>query len=76
VGTSTTPQDNGTGNKQGVGVFNRNAPMNHHESMRDNMTQFVSPSFRSSEINTCMHLDTGNVGEANRASLVFVDKPP
>ncbi|XP_045078717.1 zinc finger and SCAN domain-containing protein 26-like isoform X4 [Coregonus clupeaformis] len=26
VGTATTPQINGTGNKQGVGVFERNAP--------------------------------------------------
>ncbi|XP_041727977.2 Krueppel-like factor luna isoform X2 [Coregonus clupeaformis] len=68
VGTATTPQVKGTGNKQEVGVFNRNTPMIHHESMRDNTMQLVSPSFRPSEINTGMHLGTGNAGEANKAS--------
>uniref|UniRef100_A0A673VW94 C2H2-type domain-containing protein n=1 Tax=Salmo trutta TaxID=8032 RepID=A0A673VW94_SALTR len=71
VGTATTPQDNGTGNKQGVGVFNRNAPMIrsvHPDSMRDNTTLLVSPSFRPSEINTGMHLGTGKAGEANKDS--------
>uniref|UniRef100_A0A8C7PD70 C2H2-type domain-containing protein n=1 Tax=Oncorhynchus mykiss TaxID=8022 RepID=A0A8C7PD70_ONCMY len=68
VGTTTTPQVNATGNKQGVGGFNRNSPMIHTESMRDNTTQFVSPGFRPSEINTEMHLGTGNVGEANKDS--------
>uniref|UniRef100_A0A8C7GUK0 C2H2-type domain-containing protein n=1 Tax=Oncorhynchus kisutch TaxID=8019 RepID=A0A8C7GUK0_ONCKI len=71
VGTATTQQVNGTGNRQGVGVFERNAPMIrpvHPESMRDNTMQLVSPGFRPSEINTGMHLDTGNAGEANKAS--------
>eukprot|EP00063_Salmo_salar_P075422 XP_014050257.1 PREDICTED: zinc finger and BTB domain-containing protein 18-like [Salmo salar] len=71
VGTATTPQDNGTGNKQGVGVFNRNAPMIRSvlpELMRDNTTLLVSPSFRPSEINTGMHLGTGKAGEANKDS--------
>uniref|UniRef100_A0A4W5Q1G9 C2H2-type domain-containing protein n=1 Tax=Hucho hucho TaxID=62062 RepID=A0A4W5Q1G9_9TELE len=68
VGTATTPQVNGTGNKQGVGVFERTAPMIHHDSMKDNMTQLVSPGFRPSEINTGNHLDTGNAGEANKDS--------
>ncbi|XP_014050124.1 zinc finger protein 202 isoform X2 [Salmo salar] len=70
VGTAIT-QINGTGNKQGVGGFNRNAPMIrpvHPDSMRDNTTLLVSPSFRPSEINTGMHLGTGNAGEANKAS--------
>eukprot|EP00063_Salmo_salar_P090365 XP_014065200.1 PREDICTED: neurotrophin receptor-interacting factor 1-like isoform X7 [Salmo salar] len=72
VGTATTPQVNGTGNKQGVGVFNRNAPTIHpvhHESMRDNTMQLVSPGFRPTEINTSTRLDAGNTGEANKASL-------
>nr|XP_046189079.1 zinc finger protein 629-like isoform X3 [Oncorhynchus gorbuscha] len=72
VGTVTTPQDNGTGNKQGVGVFNRNAPSIHpvhHKSMRDNTMQLVSPGFRPTEINTSTRLDAGNTGEANKASL-------
>ncbi|XP_064782743.1 uncharacterized protein LOC135507110 isoform X8 [Oncorhynchus masou masou] len=68
VGTASTPQVNVTGNNQGVGGFNRNAPMNHHDSMRDNTTQLVSPGFRPSEINSEMHLDTGNAGEANKDS--------
>uniref|UniRef100_A0A4W5PVW0 C2H2-type domain-containing protein n=1 Tax=Hucho hucho TaxID=62062 RepID=A0A4W5PVW0_9TELE len=68
VGTATTPQVSGTGNKQGVGVFNRNAPMICHESMRDNTTQLVSPGFRPPEKNTGMHLGTGNACEANKAS--------
>uniref|UniRef100_A0A4W5QD37 C2H2-type domain-containing protein n=1 Tax=Hucho hucho TaxID=62062 RepID=A0A4W5QD37_9TELE len=68
VGTATAPQDNGTGNKQGERVFNRNTPMIRHDSMRDNTTQLVSPGFRPSEINTGMHLGTGNEGEANKAS--------
>ncbi|XP_038837721.1 uncharacterized protein LOC120035035 [Salvelinus namaycush] len=71
VGTATAPQDNRTGNTQGVGVFNRNAPTIHpvrHKSMRDNTTQLVSPVFRPSEINTGMHLGTGNAGEANKDS--------
>uniref|UniRef100_A0A673Y450 C2H2-type domain-containing protein n=1 Tax=Salmo trutta TaxID=8032 RepID=A0A673Y450_SALTR len=70
VGTATTPQVNGTGNKQEVGVFNRNSPMIrpvHPDSMRDN-TLLVSPGFRPSEINTGMHLVTGNAGEANKDS--------
>ncbi|XP_031670956.1 zinc finger protein 629-like isoform X3 [Oncorhynchus kisutch] len=72
VGTSTTPQVNGSGNKQGVGVFNRNAPSIHpvhHKSMRDNTMQLVSPRFRPTEINTSTRLDAGNTGEANKASL-------
>ncbi|XP_036789812.1 zinc finger and SCAN domain-containing protein 21-like isoform X4 [Oncorhynchus mykiss] len=72
VGTSTTPQVNGSGNKQGVGVFNRNAPSIHpvhHKSMRDNTMQLVSPGFRPTEINTSTRLDAGNTGEANKASL-------
>uniref|UniRef100_A0A673Y4J0 Zinc finger protein 213-like n=1 Tax=Salmo trutta TaxID=8032 RepID=A0A673Y4J0_SALTR len=68
VGTATTPQDNGTGNKQEVGVFNRNTPMIRHKSMRDNTTLLVSPGFRPSEINTGMQLGTGNAGEANKDS--------
>uniref|UniRef100_A0A4W5PSC3 C2H2-type domain-containing protein n=1 Tax=Hucho hucho TaxID=62062 RepID=A0A4W5PSC3_9TELE len=68
VGTATVPQDNGTGNKQGEGVFNRNAPMIHTESMRGNTTQLVSLGFRPSEINTGMHRGTGNAGEANNDS--------
>ncbi|CDQ95126.1 unnamed protein product [Oncorhynchus mykiss] len=67
VGTATTPQDNGTGNKQGVGGFNRNAPMIHPKSMRDNKTQLVSPGFRPSEKNI-RRPGTGNAGEANTAS--------
>uniref|UniRef100_A0AAZ3SVL0 C2H2-type domain-containing protein n=1 Tax=Oncorhynchus tshawytscha TaxID=74940 RepID=A0AAZ3SVL0_ONCTS len=67
VGTSTTPQVNGSGNKQGVGGFNRNAPMIHPKSMRDNTTQLVSPRFRPSEKNT-RRPGTGNSGEANKAS--------
>ncbi|XP_042172981.1 zinc finger protein 550 isoform X4 [Oncorhynchus tshawytscha] len=72
VGTSTTPQVNGSGNKQGVGGFNRNAPSIHpvhHKSMRDNTMQLVSPGFRPTEINTSTRLDAGNTGEANKASL-------
>ncbi|XP_045578900.1 zinc finger protein 773 isoform X6 [Salmo salar] len=71
VGTGTTPQINGTGNKQGVGGFNRNAPMIrpvYPDSMRDNTTLLVSPGFRPSEINTGMHLGTGNAREANKDS--------
>uniref|UniRef100_A0A4W5QHG3 C2H2-type domain-containing protein n=1 Tax=Hucho hucho TaxID=62062 RepID=A0A4W5QHG3_9TELE len=71
VGTATTQQVNGTENRQGVGMFERNTPMIHPvhpESMRDNTTQLVSPSFRPSEINTGMHLGTGKAGEANKAS--------
>jgi transcription elongation factor Elf1 len=66
VGTATTPQDNGTGNKQGVGGFNRNAPMIHPKSMRDNTTLLVAPGFHPTEKNTGMHLDTGNASEANK----------
>uniref|UniRef100_A0A673Y4A8 Krueppel-like factor luna n=1 Tax=Salmo trutta TaxID=8032 RepID=A0A673Y4A8_SALTR len=71
VGTATTPQVNGTGNKQGVGGFNRNAPMIrpvHPDSMRDNTTLLVAPGFHPAEKNTGMHLDTGNASEANKAS--------
>ncbi|XP_041727959.2 uncharacterized protein LOC121558630 isoform X2 [Coregonus clupeaformis] len=68
VGTATTPQVNGTGNKQGVGVFNRNAPMIHLDSMRDNTTLLVAPAFHPTEKNTGTRPDTGNAGEANKAS--------
>ncbi|XP_045572374.1 zinc finger protein 202 isoform X2 [Salmo salar] len=71
VGTATTPQINGTGNWQGVGVFEGNAPTIrpvHPELMRDNTTQLVSPSFRHTEINTGTHFGTGNAGEANKFS--------
>ncbi|XP_014065192.2 zinc-responsive transcriptional regulator ZAP1 isoform X7 [Salmo salar] len=71
VGTATTPQVNGTGNKQGVGGFNRNAPMIrpiHPDSLRDNTTLLVAPGFHPAEKNTGMHLDTGNASEANKAS--------
>ncbi|XP_064859791.1 gastrula zinc finger protein XlCGF53.1-like [Oncorhynchus nerka] len=74
VGTATAPQDNGTENKQGVGVFNRNAPMNHHDSMRDNTTQFVSPGFRASEINTGMHVGTGEANKASWCSLASLQR--
>ncbi|XP_038837670.1 zinc finger protein 394-like isoform X4 [Salvelinus namaycush] len=70
VGTATKPQINGTGNRQGVGVFEGNAPMIrpvHPDSMRDTM-QLVSPSFRHTEKNTGMHFGTGNAGEANKFS--------
>ncbi|XP_042172977.1 zinc finger and BTB domain-containing protein 20-like isoform X4 [Oncorhynchus tshawytscha] len=68
VGTTTTPQDNGTGNKQGVGGFNRNAPMIRPKSMSDNTTLLVAPGFHPPEKNTGMHLDTGNASEANKDS--------
>ncbi|XP_064859786.1 zinc finger protein 860-like isoform X4 [Oncorhynchus nerka] len=68
VGTTTTPQDNGTGNKQGVGGFNRNAPMIRPKLMRDNTTLLVAPGFHPPEKNTGMHLDTGNASEANKDS--------
>ncbi|XP_031670943.1 zinc finger and SCAN domain-containing protein 2-like isoform X10 [Oncorhynchus kisutch] len=68
VGTTTTQQDNGTGNKQGVGGFNRNAPMIHPKSMRDNTTLLVASGFHPTEKNTGMHLDTGNASEANKDS--------
>ncbi|XP_055772927.1 zinc finger and BTB domain-containing protein 5-like isoform X1 [Salvelinus fontinalis] len=71
VGTATTPQVNGTGNKQGVGGFNRNAPMIHPvhpDSMRDNTTLLVAPGFHPTEKNTGMHFDTGHASEANKAS--------
>ncbi|XP_036809851.1 zinc finger and BTB domain-containing protein 20-like isoform X6 [Oncorhynchus mykiss] len=68
VATTTTPQDNGTGNKQGVGGFNRNAPMIHPKSMRDNTTLLVAPGFHPTEKNTGIHLDTGNASEANKDS--------
>uniref|UniRef100_A0A8C7GTR3 C2H2-type domain-containing protein n=1 Tax=Oncorhynchus kisutch TaxID=8019 RepID=A0A8C7GTR3_ONCKI len=74
VGTATTPDDNGTGNKQGVGVFNRNAPMIRTESMRDNMTQLVSPGFRPSEINTEMHLGTGEANKDSWCSLASLQR--
>eukprot|EP00063_Salmo_salar_P075297 XP_014050132.1 PREDICTED: zinc finger protein 773-like [Salmo salar] len=74
VGTATTPQDNGTGNKQGVGGFNRNTPMICHDSMRDNTTQLVSPSFRPSEINTGMHLGTGEANKASWCSLASLQR--
>uniref|UniRef100_A0AAZ3PFV3 C2H2-type domain-containing protein n=1 Tax=Oncorhynchus tshawytscha TaxID=74940 RepID=A0AAZ3PFV3_ONCTS len=74
VSTATTPDDNGSGNKQGVGVFNRNAPMIHTESMRDNMTQLVSPGFRPSEINTEMHLGTGEANKDSWCSLASLQR--
>ncbi|CDQ84925.1 unnamed protein product [Oncorhynchus mykiss] len=74
VGTATTPQDNRTGNTQGEGVFNRNSPMNHHDSMRDNTTQLVSPSFRPSEINTEMHLGTGEANKDSWCSLASLQR--
>ncbi|XP_071025119.1 uncharacterized protein [Oncorhynchus clarkii lewisi] len=70
VGTATKPHINGTGNRQGVGVFEGNAPTIrpvHPDSMRDTM-QLVSPSFRHTEKNTGMHFGTGNAGEANKFS--------
>ncbi|KAK6324646.1 hypothetical protein J4Q44_G00039880 [Coregonus suidteri] len=71
VGTATTPQVNGTGNKQGVGVFNRNAPMIHLDSMRDNTTLLVAPAFHPTEKNTGTRPDTGNAGNTwqSRARL-------
>uniref|UniRef100_A0A8K9UE37 C2H2-type domain-containing protein n=1 Tax=Oncorhynchus mykiss TaxID=8022 RepID=A0A8K9UE37_ONCMY len=74
VSTATTPQDNGTGNKQGVGGFNRNTPMNHHDSMRDNTTQLVSPGFRPSEINTGIHLGTGEANKDSWCSLASLQR--
>ncbi|XP_031670952.1 zinc finger protein 394-like isoform X4 [Oncorhynchus kisutch] len=70
VGTATKPHINGTGNRQGVGVFEGNAPTIRPftpDSMRDTM-QLVSPSFRHTEKNTGMHFGTGNAGEANKFS--------
>uniref|UniRef100_A0A673Y4D1 Krueppel-like factor luna n=1 Tax=Salmo trutta TaxID=8032 RepID=A0A673Y4D1_SALTR len=70
VGTATKPQINGTGNWQGVGMFEGNAPTIrpvHPDSMRDTM-QLVSPSFRHTEKNTGTHFGTGNAGEANKFS--------
>nr|XP_046189067.1 zinc finger and SCAN domain-containing protein 2-like isoform X4 [Oncorhynchus gorbuscha] len=70
VGTATKPHINGTGNRQGVGVFEGNAPTIRPftpDSMRDTM-QLVSPSFRHTEKNTGMHFGTGNASEANKFS--------
>ncbi|XP_055769232.1 Krueppel-like factor luna isoform X2 [Salvelinus fontinalis] len=81
VGTATTQQVNGTGNKQGVGVFNRNAPMIHPvhpDSMRDNTTLLVAPGFHPTEKNTGMHFDTGHASEANKdswCSLASLHRP-